>query len=397
MAVYILTKEPFHNGMAAVQRIKCYARAMMSANVDCKIIIWKYTDVNGQMQYKGTIDGIPYQFVGKSTKRANNPFIGRVQSLLLQLWLPFFLLFNIKKNDIVFSYGLGSMLLWRFLIFLLHKKKVCYISELCELPFGTSTETSATIKDRAYYYKHMFPIFDGVIPISDALAEIAKQYCNPKCLIQKIPILVDYDKYNLPDNSSLAEYPYMFHSGTLYEQKDGILGMIEAFGIATQKLNYKIHFVLTGSLENSPHSKEIQSLIEKYQLHNVIHFTGYLSNEDLKDKLSKSSLVVINKYTTQQNKYCFSTKLGEYMAAGKPIIITRVGEAMNWLKDNHDCLVVDPEDINQLSKAIIKIFSDRQMADRLGNQARETCLNSFDYRSYGKIFTDIYKSLTSSI
>ena len=30
----------------------------------------------------------------------------------------------------------------------------------------------------------------------------------------------------------------------------------------------------------------INSEIEKYQLHNVIHFTGYLSNDDLRDYLS---------------------------------------------------------------------------------------------------------------
>lgn len=62
-------------------------------------------------------------------------------------------------------------------------------------------------------------------------------------------------------------------------------------------------------------------------------FTGYLSHEDLKDYLSKASMVIINKYRNQQNEHCFSTKLGEYLAAAKPVIITNVGEAMNWLEN----------------------------------------------------------------
>lgn len=389
MNVYLLTKEPFPNGMAAVQRIKCYAKSILSENIDLKVIVYSRYDTNSILPYKGIVDDIPYQFVGKSSRRAIGTF-GRIQTILLQLWLPFFLLNKIQKDDIVFSFGLGNKFIWRFLIFLIHMKKAFYVSELCELPYGTKSETKTAMRNREYYYKYLFPQFDGIIPISDALSDLANQYCNPLCTIQKIPILVDFDKFDLPNKSSLSDYPYIFHTGTLYEQKDGILGMIEAFGIATQKLNYKLHFVITGNIENSPHSIEINNLIEKYQLHNVIHFTGYLSNDDLRDKLSMSSLVIINKYTTQQNKYCFSTKLGEYLAAGKPIIITRVGEAMNWLKHNHDCVIVEPGNVYQMSDAILQIFSDINFSEKLGNKARETCRKSFDYRNYGKILKTFF-------
>lgn len=393
MNVYILTKNPFPYGMAATNRIKCYASAILSENINCEVIVWNCSDSNSKLPYKGVIDGIPYQFVGNSSRRSNCIFFGKIQSLLQQLWLPFFLLKRIKKDDIVLSYGLGLNFYWRFLIYVVHQKKAHYIQELCELPYGVTTETNKTIKDRKYYYKHLFPIFDGVIAISEALKDLAEKYCSPKCIIQKIPILVDYDKYNLPNNSFLSEYPYIFHSGTLYEQKDGILGMIEAFGIANQRLEYKIRFILTGTIEKSPHAKEIKVLIDKYQLHDLIHFTGYLSHEELKETLSKASLVIINKYVTQQNEYCFSTKLGEYMAAGKPIVITRVGEAMNWLTDDYDCVVVEPGDISQMSEAIIKVFHDIQFSTRISNNSRMTCIKSFDYRNYGKSLADMFSSM----
>lgn len=392
MNVYILTKEPFPNGMAAVQRIKCYAKSILLENIDLKVILYSRYDTKSLLPYKGIIDDIPYQFVGKSSKRANG-ILGRIQSFLIQLWLPLFLVKKINKHDIVFGYGLANKQIWRFLIFLIHMKKAFYVSELCELPYGTGAETNSALRNRRYYNKYLFPKFDGIISISDTLSDLANQYCNPLCTIQKIPILVDFDKYDMPDNSSLAEYPYIFHSGTLYEQKDGILGMIEAFGIATQNLNYRIHFILTGNIENSPHSKEIKNLIKKYELHKLIHFTGYLSDEELREKLSRASLVIINKYKTQQNLYCFSTKLGEYMAASKPIIITKVGEAMNWLTDNHDCLIVEPGNIGQMSEAIIKIFKDSQLATKLGNNARLTCLNNFDFRRYGKEFRQMFSDL----
>lgn len=393
MNVYIITKQPFPYGMAAVNRIKCYAKSILSADINCKIIVWSRTDVNSQLPYKGIYDGIPYEYIGNSSKRAKGEYIGRIQSFFLQLMLIIYLPFKINQNDIVLGYGHGMKPLWRLLIFLIHKRKAFYISDLCELPYGMGAETISAINNREYYYKYMFPLFDGILAISDTLVDIAKKYCNPKCIIEKIPILVDYEKYELQDMTNEAEYPYIFHSGTLYEQKDGILGMIEAFGIATQKLDYKIHFVLTGNIEKSPHSKEIKNLIEKYQLQNVIHFTGYLSNEKLRDKLSKASLVIINKYETQQNVYCFSTKLAEYMAAGKSIIITRVGEAMNWLTDKHDCIVVEPADTNQIMTSIVEYFTVNTNQNNLGNNARKTCKKHFDYLNYCEFFKSYFKRL----
>ena len=76
---------------------------------------------------------------------------------------------KIKKGDIVFGYGIGNMHLWKILIFLIHKKKGFYVSELCELPYGTSIETPESIKNREYLYKHLKYIFHLLFLFLDLL------------------------------------------------------------------------------------------------------------------------------------------------------------------------------------------------------------------------------------
>ena len=209
----------------------------------------------------------------------------------------------------------------------------------------------------------------------------------------KVPILVDFEKYCIPDRSDEAPIPYIFHSGTLSEQKDGILGMIEAFGIATRKLNFPIMFISTGMKEKSPNKEDINRLIVEFHLETSVIFTGYLSEGDLRDYLSKASLVVINKYRTQQNKYCFSTKLGEYLAASKPVIITNIGEAMNWLSDNQNAYIVEPENTSALAERIIEAFSDNQKRCLIAQNGFNTCKNSFDYKNYGCIIKNFFDKL----
>ena len=103
------------------------------------------------------------------------------------------------------------------------------------------------------------------------MAELANRYKKARAQVLKIPIMVDFEKYFLPDRSSEAQVPYIFHSGTLLEQKDGILGIVEAFGIASQKTPFPIKFISTGNKDQSPHKVAINKLIKKLIIPNELN------------------------------------------------------------------------------------------------------------------------------
>lgn len=393
MKLYIITREPFPDGLAATNRIKCYAKAYISQGVDCEVIIYGRNNFDEYLLPKGLAEGIPYEFIGGGVHRLKGKWKAKIQSFSLFIRLLYFLFYTLKTDDVVLGYNEGpGMLIW-LLLKVIHLRKAFYISELCELPYGTGLENSRTRAQRIFAYKHLFPKYDGIIAISKPLADEAHKHCSKRTIIIKVPILVDFDYFDIPDRSSEADFPYIFHAGTLYEQKDGIIGMIEAFGLATRKLNTPIHFVLTGDIDKSPHKEEIKTLISKYNLEGLIHFLGYVTHEDLKKYLSKSTLVIINKYPTQQNMYCFSTKLGEYMAAGKPLIITKIGEAMNWLTNGYDSIIVEANNITQLSDAIIYSFSNVKSIKTMGNNARNSCKQFFDYRNNSVALSDMLKQI----
>ena len=383
MNIYIITREPFPIGMAATNRIICLAKAFRHAGVDCSVIIFRRKYTTNSIPGIGVFDGVPYEYIGGSAKRANGKWKAKFQSFVLTIQLLVFLKTRIKSGDIIYDFFGKSNLLKRIIIWLVHKNGGFCVRELCEYPFGTGKETKKIARQRKYALNSLFPKYDGIVAISESLVELANEYCSQQCVIQNIPILVDFVKYNLPDESSQAPIPYIFHSGTLLEQKDGILGMIEAFGIATKELQFPVKFISTGKKEKSPFSNEIDDLIEKYSLKDKVVFTGYVSDEELKTYLRRASLCIINKYPNQQNKYCFSTKLGEYMAAGKAIIITRVGEAINWLEDGKDAVIVEPQNRQALADAIIKLFSGKEIRLSIGNEARKKCFQAFDYHQYG--------------
>ncbi len=398
MTVYIITKQPFPNGMAGTNRVTCYAQAIISQGIQCKVIIFTRTEIYDKQpknsQSSGNFEGIEYTYIGKTPIRNRFALIRKYFDFHDKVGLLFYLWKNLKKNDIVISYADRDVELINIVIRTTHLKRAKFIRDLCELPYGTGIETEKTTKKRKIVFNKIFPKCDGIIAISDSLLSLAKKYTNKNCKLIKIPILVDFEKYKLPDNSQSHPFPYIFHSGTLYEQKDGILGMLEAFGKAVYKLKMPIQFILTRNLDKSPHKEQINEIINKYEIKDKVLFTGYLNNEDLKDYLSKASLVIINKYPNQQNAYCFSTKLGEYLAAGKPVIITKVGEAINWLKGGESAYIIDPNDTDLLAQTIIRAFNDPIKRKEIGKNGQKLCKESFDYRNYGAIFSQFFSQLT---
>lgn len=381
--IHLITKVPFPNGMASTKRVISLAKAWILGGFDVEIVIYTRTEIYGSKPRNnigsGIFDGIKFRYIKGTPLRENNVFLRKYNDLLDKYRLKGYLDCNLKEGDIVYIYG--QDLSSAGYIKIAHRKGAKFYQELCEIPFGTGIETKKTIRKRELFERDVLPKVDGVIAISDALCDYVANYCSIDCRISKIPILVDFKLYELEDNRKIDDR-FIFHSGTLYEQKDGFLSMLEAFGRVQQNKNMSdVRFVSTGNPKGSRHENEIDEIIEKYGIKDKVIFTGYITEEQLKDYLSRASFVVINKLRTQQNIYCFSTKLGEYMAASKAILITDVGEAMNWLEHGKDAYVIPSGDVARLAEGMTTLFNDYDLCTRLGRGAQNKGKEAFSIES----------------
>lgn len=397
MKAYIVTKEPFPNGMAATNRIKCYARAIHDGGMDCEVLICGSTELVREKvknpEAKGYYEGVPYKYIGGSSTDFHIKPLRLWGQFLRLLKTEKYLLQNLKKGDILFLY-MGVKINWllRFMKIAKKNKAFC-VRDLCELPYGTGAETRKHIRLRNKTFEKQFSKLDGIVSISDALLQLAQQHTLPACKHIKIPIMVEYEHFKMQNKSMDANVPYIFHSGTLYQQKDGILGMIEAFGIAKQQLLSPLKYILTGRIDEASHPEELKSIIQKYSLEDSIEFVGYLTRDQVKEYLSKASLVISNRPKSKQDYYGFSTKLGEYLASGTPLITTYWGEAINWLKNGENAYIIEPENTKALADTIVHVFNNFDEAKRIGLKGQELCHTYFDYRVWSKPLVNFLTSI----
>jgi glycosyltransferase involved in cell wall biosynthesis len=230
-------------------------------------------------------------------------------------------------------------------------------------------------------------VFHGFIVINDELSDYLTNELKFRKSIIKVPILVEGFKVN----EKLHVNKTIVYTGTYQERKDGILTILNAFSkIKNRYPEYKL--VLTGSPQRSVNYEEILKIIKTNEMQRQVHFTGYLSEEDLRKVLTTANMLVLAKPENRQNNYNFPTKLGEYLISGRPVITTKVGVTGKILEDKIKVVFAEFE-IADISKKMEFIINNPLQASQIGAGGRKYALENFDYLDHTNRMAGHFKKL----
>jgi glycosyltransferase involved in cell wall biosynthesis len=85
----------------------------------------------------------------------------------------------------------------------------------------------------------------------------------------------------------------------------------------------------------------------------------------------------------------------EAMAAGKPVVATRVGENQTVIADGVDGLLVQPGDVDGMAAALCRVLDDPALAQRLGGAARQKVDQQFSVEHMTRAYEQVYRDLAS--
>lgn len=380
MRIIFILDNMYPNGRASAARVREYGKGFVVNGVDTQV--WmpaprqRYQDTGVLNPVVKGVDenGVKFICISGASKRNKNVIIRKLQDFYGYTLTLLRIMTCCRKEDYVVIYE-GSPRWHKLCVKAAHLAGAKCGLELNELPYGTGKETEATKANRKIMLEMIFPKVDFVWAISEALYKLAKAHA-PQANIIKVPIMVEgqLEGEDLPGQTT----PYIFHSGTLYEQKDGICGMLEAYGMACQKLQTPVEYYLTGKLEQSPHAKELKAIMARYKIEDRVKFLGYLDLKSLRRYQKNCFLTIINKYDTQQNRYCFSTKLSEYLSFSRPVITTTVGEANNYLRDGVNAFIVEPHKPELIAEKIVYAINNPEEAKAIGKEGHKLTEKQFD-------------------
>jgi glycosyltransferase involved in cell wall biosynthesis len=134
------------------------------------------------------------------------------------------------------------------------------------------------------------------------------------------------------------------------------------------------------------YQQQLERRAERLGLAGRVIFTGFRA--DAPELLSEASLSVLPSLSEG-----LSNTLLESMAAGVPSVATRVGGNPELIEEGVSGLLVPPRDAAALARAMVAILDDRDLALRLGAEAKRRAVERFSLERMVRETEDLYLGL----
>jgi glycosyltransferase involved in cell wall biosynthesis len=129
---------------------------------------------------------------------------------------------------------------------------------------------------------------------------------------------------------------------------------------------------------------ELEAKHRQLGLDDIVVFTGWVTNA------ADLALPVFDIFFQPSLWEAMSVVILEAMAAGKPIVATRVGENPEIIEDGIDGLLVPPKDIDAMVAAIERLMDDAALGLRLGRAARAKVEQRFTVERMTRAYEQVY-------
>ena len=197
---------------------------------------------------------------------------------------------------------------------------------------------------------------EGVIVLSEALRHWLGSIA-PKAKVVVIPNYVPLKEIPLKQHRSKA-FTVLF-LGALIERK-GISDLLHAFK-SLQKVSPEARLLLAGTGDD----QRLQALVEMLGLRGSVEFLGWVDDERKSLLLAEADCLVLPSYHEGM-----PMAILEAMAAGLPVITTRVGGIPEVITHGVDGLLIAPGDRKALLLELLRLQRDPDLRILIGRAAR---------------------------
>ena len=124
--------------------------------------------------------------------------------------------------------------------------------------------------------------------------------------------------------------------------------------------------------------RRLERLMNELNVMENVKIIKSLTLEEVVDLLKQADILVSPKIDHIVNRMAMPIKLGEYLATGKPLIATPVGDIGKILKHGKNALLSEPGSVESLTKCINMLIKDSDLARRIGRQGKMLAKQEFD-------------------
>ncbi|KJJ84872.1 group 1 glycosyl transferase [Candidatus Omnitrophus magneticus] len=174
-------------------------------------------------------------------------------------------------------------------------------------------------------------------------------------------------------NIKRGEIDYRIFSAGWISQRKNTKTLITAFALSVKAMpDKKMELIIAGAKRDTAYLKEVEDEIKKYNLENKIFLIGSVSQDKIKEELSRAGLFILASY--QENA---PMAVAEAMASALPVIVSNRCGMPYMVKDGESGFLVEPSDAEDIAKKIEILFRDEKLRLKMGLAAKNRAIEKF--------------------
>lgn len=378
MNVVVVGNFLYPSGMAETKRLQHVVDQLKEAgNHFVSVLVLRQSHVGrDNTKLCGIHDGVPYATIGHDL----HPNWRLPLTLPRYLWSGVAYLLRARKRhakNIVYLYMEPNIENVMFVVFskLLGYRIVVDVTEDYYI-LGEEPHIFSRLKARStkFFGNHIGVFAHAVIVISRHLKTKYEKISNGRFPVFLMPPVVNLGRIAQVDcgfNSPIR----ILYSGS-FAEKDAVDQLIAAFEIVARRY-HDLTLILTG--KGLPeHMAPLHARIAASPCAARITYLGYLDDEEFYRVLNGCDILCMVRHGSAYANAGFPFKLSEYLATGRPVIASRVGDVPLYLEDKRDALLIEPDSIEAITDALTYLITNPRDALDLGSRGREVARRHFD-------------------
>jgi len=145
-------------------------------------------------------------------------------------------------------------------------------------------------------------------------------------------------------------------------------------------------FIFAGPVSSSEYYSQIQDWVRTHSLDKYVSFTGSIINAELPRYHALSDIFVLTSIAEG-----LPGVLIEAMSCGKAAIASSIPQNREVAKKGDEVIFVDPYNTGAIAESSINLLSNHELRKEMGQKARQTVLEYFDWKVVAAQVAEVYK------
>jgi glycosyltransferase involved in cell wall biosynthesis len=379
----------YPHGMGATARVHAYAKGLIESGARVRVISLLTPPLNGDPGGNhlavGVYDGVPFEYACGTRVRAPS-FLGR---RLLELKVPIGL-WRVSRRQFSGQAGPRAIIAYTqrptwivFMAFLARLHGSTCVVELCEMPLVYERSSAKRAARKWLLDEVAYRFTDGFIAISSYLEEYARLHAPVATPIIRVPILAAASDFAAVEPPGAARQPReVVYVGDMRWHEGDIEDLLNAFSIVAAR-EPNVILKLVGEASDAD-MVDMSARAMELGLENRVEFAGPVQRSQLPGILRAATMLVLLRRDGLFSRAGFPTKLGEYLASGRPVVTTATGDIPRYLSHGISAYLVPSADPAAFADQMRYVLHHPEQARAVGMRGRLVAERYFDYRRHGK-------------